>query len=88
MEAIEFFLCEGVLNDNILRFAPKPYAFKGKYIAEVVEYRFKNAWSNSKHIKRFRSKERLIRFLEKNYPHAVDYIEYAEVCRDAQTKIN
>lgn len=88
MGAIEFYLCEGVLNDNILRLVEKPYSFKGKYIAEVVEYRFKNEWCNSKHITRFRSKERLIRFLEKNYPHAVDYIEYAEVCRDAQTTIN
>lgn len=88
MDALEYILYEGVLNDNFLRLAPQGYLFKGGHVAEVVEYRFKNAWSNSRHITRFRSKERLIRFLEKNYPHAVDYIEYAEVCRDAQTKIN
>lgn len=87
MEPIEFLLYEGTLNDNVLRLAPQGFLFKGGYIAEVVEYRFKNAWCNSRHIKKFRREISLMRFLEKHYPEAIDMICFSDTCLDTQTTI-
>lgn len=80
MDALEFSLYEGVLNDNFLRMAPQGCLFKGGYVAEVVEYRFKNAWSNTKHITRFRRETSLMRFLEKHYPEAIDMVDFSDTC--------
>jgi hypothetical protein len=64
----EFILKENVLTDNILRLPNKGKIFKGGYIAIITENIFLNAWSDREVQKRFRSKERLIDYLDKNYP--------------------
>jgi hypothetical protein len=68
--AKEFILRENVLTDNILILPNKGKIFKGGYIAIIKENRFKNAWADEESIKRFRSKDRLISYLDKHYPQA------------------
>jgi hypothetical protein len=68
--ALEFILRENVLTDNILIVPNKGKIFKGGYIAIIKENRFKNAWADEESIKRFRSKDRLIAYLDKQYPQA------------------
>lgn len=77
--AKEFFLQENVLTDNILMIPDKGKIFKGGYIAIVKEYKFQNAWSDKESVKRFRSKSRLVSYLDKNYPQ-VDYIDFEGTC--------
>ena len=77
--AKEFFLKENVLTDNILIVPNKGKIFKGGYIAIIKENRFKNAWADEETIKRFRSIERLIKYLDKQYPE-VDWIDLEGTC--------
>ena len=77
--AKEFFLQENVLTDNILMIPDKGKVFKGGYIAIIKEYVFQNSWSDKEVIKRFRSKSRLVSYLDKNYPQ-VDYIDFEGTC--------
>lgn len=62
-----FFLRENVLTDNVMFVPDKGKVFKGGYIAIIEEYKFQNAWSDKKEIKRFRNKQRLVEYLDKNY---------------------
>lgn len=66
--AKEILLRENVLTDNILLIPNKGKIFKGGYIAIIKENRFKNAWADEEEVKRFRSKERLYSYLDKQYP--------------------
>lgn len=66
--AHEYFLRENVLTDNILIVAPKGYAFKGGYIAIVKEYTYQTAWTDKEQVKRFRSKDKVLEYIGKNYP--------------------
>lgn len=63
-----YILSEGVLNDNLLRVPDNGYVLKGGYIAAVIEYIYRNEWSNREVVKRFRSRDRLVSYLERNYP--------------------
>lgn len=66
----EFILQENVLSDNILKLADDGKVFKGQYIAIVEEYAFQNAWCDTlRKVHKFRSMERLNKFLAKQYPH-------------------
>jgi hypothetical protein len=76
--AKEFLLRQNVLTDNILVIPNKGKIFKGGYIAIIKENRFKNAWADEETIKRFRSIERLIAYLDKQYPQAE--IDFTETC--------
>ena len=73
----EFILRERVVSDDILMLSDEGKVFKGGYIA-IVEYNtFQNAWTDKKHIKRFRSRERLNAFLNKNYTEEeVCYLDF------------
>ena len=64
-------LKDGVLNDDTLHIASEGKVFKGNYIAIIEYYTFKNAWSNKKHIKRFRNQESLNKYLLINYPEFI-----------------
>jgi hypothetical protein len=64
-------LTEGVLNDDTLHIASEGKVFKGNYIAIIEYYTFQNAWSNKKHIKRFRNQESLNKYLSINYPEFI-----------------
>ena len=77
--AKEILLKENVLTDNILIVPNKGKIFKGGYIALIKENRFKNAWADEETIKRFRSKERLVAYLDKQYPDA-DWIDFEGTC--------
>ena len=66
----EFLLRENVLTDNILLIPNKGKIFKCGYVAIIKEYKFQNEWSDKEIIKRFRSKDRLISYLDKHYPEA------------------
>lgn len=68
--AKEIFLRENVLTDNILFIPNKGKIFKGGYIGIIKEYQFQNEWSDKEIVKRFRSKDRLISYLDKHYPEA------------------
>lgn len=66
----EFILQENVLSDNILKVADEGKVFKGQYIAIVEEYKFQNEWCDTlDKVHRFRSMERLNKFLSNNYPN-------------------
>jgi hypothetical protein len=77
--AKDYILRENVLSDNTIMIANKGKIFKGGYIAIIKENRFKNAWSDDESVKRFRTKERLISYLDKNYPQ-VDWIDFEGTC--------
>jgi len=66
--AQEFILRENVLTDNVLLLADEGKVFKGGYIAIIKEYTYQNSWSDKLGVKRFRNKERLNNYLNKNYP--------------------
>ena len=66
--AKEFILRENVLTDNILTIANKGKIFKGGYVAIIKENRFRNEWSDEESVKRFKSIDRLISYLDKQYP--------------------
>lgn len=69
-----FILRENVLSDNILLKAPENKVFKGGFIAIIKEYVFQNSWCDREIIKKFRNRERLEKYLSKNYP---DFDYYA-----------
>ena len=77
--AKEFLLKENVLTDNILILPNKGKIFKGGYVAIIKENRFKNAWADEESIKRFKSKDRLTTYLDKQYPE-VDWIDFEGTC--------
>lgn len=77
--AKEFILKENVLTDNVLIIAEKGKIFKGGYIAIIKENEFLNSWQDKETIKGFRNKDRLIEYLDKNYPQ-VDYIDSEGTC--------
>ena len=66
----EFILRENVLTDNVLAIPDKGKIFKGGYIAIIKEYGFATSWSDKETIKRFRSVDRLTKYLDKQYPEA------------------
>jgi hypothetical protein len=77
--AKEILLKENVLTDNILIVPNKGKIFKGGYVAIIKENRFKNAWADEESIKRFRNKDRLTTYLDKQYPEA-DWIDFEGTC--------
>ena len=77
--AKEFILKENVLTDNVLMIAEKGKIFKGGYIAIIKENHFLNAWQDKETITRFKNKNTLNAYLDKNYPQ-VDYIDFEGTC--------
>lgn len=75
----EFILRENVLTDNILILPNKGKIFKGGFIAIIKEYQFATTWSYKETITRFRSVDRLNKYLDKNYSE-VDYIDFEGTC--------
>ena len=62
-----FILKENALTDNLLLLAEKNHIFKGGYIAIIKEYEYLNEWGDREIIKKFRSHERLLQYIDKNY---------------------
>jgi hypothetical protein len=63
-----YILQENVLTDNILMLCDQNEIFKGQYVAILKEYSYANPWSDRETIKRFRKRETLFKYLNKNYP--------------------
>jgi hypothetical protein len=63
-----YILQENVLTDNILMLCDQNEIFKGRYIAILKEYRYATPWTDKETIKRFRKRETLYKYLNKNYP--------------------
>jgi hypothetical protein len=63
-----YILQENVLSDNVLLLADNGKFFKGGYIAIIKEYTFNSAWSDKESILKFRSEDRLNKYLNKRYP--------------------
>jgi hypothetical protein len=64
-----YILKENVLSDNVLYLADENLVFKGQYIAIIHEYQFQNSWTDEKKVTKFRSFERLNKYLKKVYPN-------------------
>jgi len=64
----QFILRENVLTDNTLIVASKGKVFKGGYIAILKEYSYQNAWTDKEEIKKFKSIERLFKYIQSFYP--------------------
>ena len=71
-----YILQENCLSDNLLLIADKGKIFKGGYIAIVKEYTYQNAWSDKENIKKFRSFDRLIKYIDKRYKDFSQDIEF------------
>lgn len=82
MNSLQFLLRENVVSDNILEVPIKGYIFKGGYIARVREFTFANVWSDRElPNKRFRSKDRLMKYLNKNYSQEVVFdLDFTDTC--------
>jgi len=78
--AQEFLLQQNVLTDNILNVAGKGRIFKGGYVGIIKEYVFETSWSDRLIVKRFRSKERLLVYLEKKYPQVQNEYDFSDTC--------
>jgi hypothetical protein len=66
-----YILRENVVSDNVLMLCNENEIFKlshGRYIAIIKEYSYANAWTDKETIKRFRKRETLYKYLNKNYP--------------------
>lgn len=70
-----FILKENVLSDNLLLLADEGKVFKGRYIGIIEEYTFQNAWSDKLTVKRFRSRDRLDKYIKSKYP-SFEYSDY------------
>ena len=76
-----FILKENVLTDNVLIVPDKGKIFKGNYIAIVKENTFLNTWQDKETVKKFRSKDKLMRYLNKNYSdEAVFDLDFTGTC--------
>ena len=62
-----YILRENVLSDDVLLLADEGKIFKGGYLGIVEYYTYQNAWSDKKHIAKFKNKKRLVKFIAKNY---------------------
>jgi hypothetical protein len=64
----QFILRENTLTDDVLLLADDGKVFKGNFIALLKEHTYENSWSDRIKIRKFRSKETLLRYIEKKYP--------------------
>jgi len=64
----QFILKENVLTDNVLLMSDEGKVFKGNYIAIIREYTYSTAWSDKLSVKKFRSKDILVNYINKKYP--------------------
>ena len=64
-----YILQENVVSDNTLLLADKGKIFKGGYIAIIKEYIYLNPYCDEEKIKRFSKKDRLIAYINKQYPN-------------------
>ena len=76
--AKEYILRENVLSDNTIMIPSKGKIFKGGYIAIIKEYQFQTSWLDKEIVKRFRNVDRLMSYLDKQYPQVE--IDLTETC--------
>jgi len=78
--AKEFILRENVLTDDTLCIAGKGRMFKGGYVAIIKAYKYLNAWNDKLVIKKFKKADRLLSFIDKEYPEAAEFIDLQNTC--------
>ena len=76
MQNYQYILRENVVSDNTLTVPAKGYVFKGGYVAILKENTFLNAWQDKETVTRFRSKERVQKYLEKNYKEEFENLDF------------
>jgi hypothetical protein len=64
-----YILKESVLNDDTLYLSDDKKLFHGGYVAILKQYHYANAWHNKETYKRFKKRETLYKYLNKNYPN-------------------
>jgi hypothetical protein len=64
----KYILSENVLSDNELLLADENEMFKGGYIAILKTYTYGTAWNDFLKVKRFKKRELVFKYLNKNYP--------------------
>ena len=70
-----------LLKENVLTVPSKGKIFKGNYIAIVKENTFLNAWQDKETVKKFRSKDKLMKYLNKNYSEEVVFdLDFIDTC--------
>ena len=65
----EIIVNERALNDDVLTLACEGKVFKGNYVAILEYFTYANEWSDSKHVKCFRTLDTMLKFLNKRYPN-------------------
>jgi hypothetical protein len=81
---LQYVLRENVLTDDVLTLAEEGKVFKGGYIGYVEYHTFRNAWSDDKHVKRFRTEKSLRKYLDKNYtPEEVQDLDFYGSCLES-----
>lgn len=65
---LNYILKENVLSDDELIIPDEGKIFKGNYIAIIKEYSFETSWTDKLKVKKFRSEERLTKYLSTKYP--------------------
>jgi hypothetical protein len=64
----QFILKENILTDDMLLLADEGKVFKGNFIALLKEHTYESMWSDKVHVRRFRSKDTLLKYVNKKYP--------------------
>jgi hypothetical protein len=63
-----YILRQNVVSYNVLLLANENELFKGHYVAIVKEYTYATPWSDKEHVKRFKKRETLFKFMNRYYP--------------------
>jgi len=71
-----YVLKENVLTDDVLIIASEGMHFKGGFKFIVKTNTFQNAWQDKETIKNFRSRNSLLRYLNKYYSEVVNSLAF------------
>lgn len=64
----KYILRENVLSDDTLLLADENEMFKGGFVAILKTYTYGTPWSDFLKVKRFKKRDVLFKYLDKNYP--------------------
>ena len=74
-----YILKENVLTDDVLMVASEGMHFKGGFKFIVKTHTFQNAWQDKETVKNFRSRNSLIKYLNKYYEELKDDPEFEAI---------
>lgn len=70
--ATTYVINERPLTDDTLTVAADGYAFKGGYVAVLTFHTFENAWSDTAHVRRFRTMAAAETFIARRYGKSLE----------------